>query len=83
MKIEVLGSGCATRKALFTLTQKAATELGMTDDVVYVTGDEGVNRIIELGAMRSPVLVINNEIAMTGGTSDINQIKTLLQKTQG
>jgi len=38
MRIQVLGSGCPTCKKLFEITQKAAAELGLKDQVEYVTG---------------------------------------------
>ena len=37
MKITVLGSGCATCKALYELTKKAVVELGLKDEVEYIT----------------------------------------------
>lgn len=78
MKIQVLGSGCPTCKKLYEITQKAAGELKLADTVEYLTGNEGIQRIIELGSMSSPVLTINDKIAMVGFTSDVEKIKDLI-----
>jgi len=75
MKIQVLGSGCPTCKKLFEITQKAVEELKISDKVEYLTGTEGIQKIIQLGSMNSPILVIDDEIAMTGFTPDIEKIK--------
>jgi small redox-active disulfide protein 2 len=80
MKIQVLGSGCPTCKKLHEITVKAASELGITDEVEYITGGDGMQKIIELGVMRSPVLVVDGKVAMTGFTPDIEKIKSLIAK---
>lgn len=80
MKIQVLGSGCPTCKKLHELTSKAVLELGLMDTVEYITGEKGASRIIEMGIMSSPVLVIDEKPAMIGSTSDIEKIKSLIQK---
>jgi len=80
MKIQVLGSGCPTCKKLHQLTMKATNELGITDKVDYITGDEGTQKIVEMGLMGSPVLVVDGKPVMVGFTPDIEKIKALLQK---
>ena len=78
MKIQVLGSGCATCHKLFDLTKRAVFELQLSDSVEYVTGNEGIQKIIELGAMKSPVLAINDKIAMVGFVPDTGKIKKII-----
>lgn len=75
MKIQVLGSGCATCKKLHEITQKAAIEMGIKENVEYLTGSRGTQAIIEMGVMQSPVLAVNGEPVLTGFTSDIGKIK--------
>jgi small redox-active disulfide protein 2 len=75
MTIQVLGSGCPTCKKLYEITQQATSEMGLDTTVDYVTGAEGMQKIIELGAMSSPLLVVDGNIAMTGFTPDIEKIK--------
>jgi small redox-active disulfide protein 2 len=80
MKIQVLGSGCPTCKKLYEITQKAVEELKLTDPVEYLTGVEGTQKIIELGCMSSPVIAIDDQVAMVGFTPDINKLKEVIKK---
>lgn len=80
MKIQVLGSGCPTCAKLNEIVTKAIKELGIDENVEYLTGSEGTQRIIELGSMSSPVLAINDKIAMVGFISDLEKIKEIINK---
>ena len=80
MKIQGLGSGCQTCKKLHEMTAKAASELGIKDEVEYITGGDGMQMIIELGVMSSPVLVVDGRPVMVGFTPDIEKIKQILTK---
>ena len=80
MNIQVLGSGCPTCKKLHELTIKATNELGIKDKVDYITGNEGTQKIVEMGLMSSPVLAVDGKPIMVGFTPDIEKIKQLLQK---
>ncbi|MCX6704400.1 MAG: thioredoxin family protein [Candidatus Woesebacteria bacterium] len=82
MKIQVLGSGCPTCKKLNDITIQAVKELGLTDKVEYLTGEAGTSKIIELGIMSSPVLVVNDTPVMVGFTPDIEKVKSLIQKAK-
>jgi small redox-active disulfide protein 2 len=73
MKIQVLGSGCATCKKLYEITQRAV--VGLDASVEYITGEEGIQKIVELGAMGSPVLSVDGKIAMVGFTPNVEDIK--------
>ncbi len=83
MKIIVVGSGCPTCKKLYEVTQKAVAELGGRDKVEYVSGEKGIQKIIELGAMSSPLLVVDDKIAMIGFTPDTGKIKAAILKASG
>ena len=76
MKIQVLGSGCPSCKSLYELTQKSASELGITDEVEYITD---ITKIVELGVMTSPVLAIDGVPVLTGSTNDHEKVKELLR----
>jgi small redox-active disulfide protein 2 len=80
MKITVVGSGCQTCKRLYEITQKVVIEMGVEDKVEYVTGDKGMQKMIELGAMSSPIIVVDEKIAMTGFTPNTSKIKAAIQK---
>lgn len=75
MKIEVLGSGCPACHKLFKLTKKAAADLGLKDEVKYITD---IQKIIEMGVMQVPVLVVDGKPIMTEATDDIEKVKGLL-----
>lgn len=83
MKVKVLGSGCPTCKKLYEITQKAVDEMGTDIKVEYVTGEEGIRQIVELGVMSSPVLVVNDQVAMVGFVDDVEKIKEKIRKTSG
>jgi len=76
MKIQVIGSGCPTCKTLYELTKTAVAELGIDAEVEYSTD---ISKIIELGVMESPVLVVNGKIGMLGSGS-LEKIKEVITK---
>lgn len=82
MKIQILGSGCPTCKKLLELTKKAVEELEINQKVEYVTGQEGIQKIIELGVMSSPVLAIDDQPVLTGFVNDVEKIKELISKSR-
>jgi len=82
MKIQVLGSGCPTCQKLYDITKKAVLEMGLKEKVEYLSGAEGMQALIEIGSMSSPVLAVDGKIAMTGFTPDIEKIKKLIKKSK-
>jgi small redox-active disulfide protein 2 len=80
MKIQVLGSGCATCKKLYEITQKAVDEMKLDVQVEYITGNEGIQKIVELGVVSSPVLAVDGKPAMVGFSPDIEKIKEAIKK---
>lgn len=75
MRIEVLGSGCPSCKKLFELTKQAVKELGHTEEVSY---SDDIQRIIAMGVMQVPVLVIDDKPVMTGMTDNVEKIKDFI-----
>ncbi len=76
MKIQVLGSGCPTCKKLFDLTSKAVKEMELGIEVEYITD---IQKIIEIGVMQSPVLVINDKPVISGFVPDIKKVKQIIR----
>jgi len=74
--IQVLGSGCPTCKKLYEITRQAVSELGIKTEVEYSTD---VQKIIQMGIMQSPVLVVNGKSVLVGSVSDIEKIKKAIQ----
>ena len=75
MKIKVLGTGCAKCKTLEKVTTKAVEELNLDATVEKV---EDIQKIMEYAVMRTPALVINEKVIMTGQVPKISQMKELL-----
>lgn len=63
MKIQVLGSGCATCKNLHKAVEEAVKKLNLDTDVEYSTD---ITKIVELGAMSSPVFAIDGVVIASG-----------------
>lgn len=77
MKIQVLGSGCASCKRLFELTQKAVLELSLNTEVEYITD---IQKIVELGLMRSPVLMVDDKPVLIGSVPNQEDLKEIISK---
>lgn len=80
MKIQVLGSGCPTCAKLNEIVVQIVKDLGSDTKVEYLIGPVGINRILELGVMSSPVLVIDDKVAMVGFTGDIDYVRSIISK---
>ena len=75
MEIKVLGTGCARCKALDRATRKAVEELGLDATVDKV---EDMQKIMEYAIMRTPGLVINEKVVLSGEVPKVAQLKDLL-----
>lgn len=75
MQIQVLGSGCPTCEKLYKNVSRAVMELGMHEAVEYVTD---VRKIVQLGLMQSPVLVIDGAPVVVGAVPDVEKLKAIL-----
>jgi len=82
MKIQVLGSGCPTCKKLYEMTKQAVEEAGLKEEVEYLTGQEGIQKIMEMRVMSSPVLAVDGKSVLTGFVDDVEKIKSLIKKAQ-
>lgn len=74
--IQVLGSGCPTCKQLLETTKKVACGLSIDVEVEYITD---ISKMIEMGVMTSPVLVINGKPVLTGGGKSEEDIRQAIQ----
>ncbi len=75
MQIKVLGSGCANCKKLYKLVQDAVKELGRDDEIIYVTD---MAEIAMAGVMRTPALIIDGAVRVSGRVPKLDEIKELL-----
>lgn len=63
MEIKVLGPGCKNCKTLESTVKKLVEEMGVEASVEKV---ENPKKIVELGVMMTPGLIINGKIKSTG-----------------
>ncbi len=77
--IQVLGTGCPTCKKLFETTKQVVSELGIKIEVEYIND---LGKIMAMGVMSSPVLVINNQAVVAGQSPSADKIKELLTSEQ-
>ena len=75
MEIKVLGTGCARCKSLEKVTRKAVEELKLDANVEKV---EDIQKIMEYAVMRTPALVINEKVVMSGQVPKVAELKDLL-----
>ena len=75
MEIKVLGTGCARCKSLEKLTIKAVEELNLDANVEKL---EDIQKIMEYAVMRTPALVINEKVVLSGQVPKIAELKELL-----
>ena len=75
MEIKVLGTGCARCKSLEKVTRKAVEELNLDASVEKV---EDIQKIMKYAVMRTPALVINEKVVMSGQVPKVAELKDLL-----
>ena len=77
MVIKILGGGCANCKKLMENTKKAANELGIDAQFEEVKDYE---KILSYGVMRTPALVIDEKLVLSGRVAGVDEIKEILKK---
>ena len=79
MEIKVLGTGCANCKTLEKLTINALAELNIAADVEKV---DDITKIMSYGIMRTPGLVINEKVVLTGKVPSIKELKEIIENNK-
>ena len=77
MNIIVLGTGCARCKTLEQLTRKAVADLNLNAEV---TKEEDITKIMSYGIMRTPGLVVDGKVVLSGRIPSESELKELLTK---
>lgn len=75
MVVKVLGSGCSKCKALEKATRTAVDELGLQ---ATVSKEEDIMNIMAYGVMRTPGLVIDEKVVLSGRIPSSKELKELL-----
>ncbi len=73
--IEVLGPGCARCKETFRVVQHVVDSAGLACSVVK---NESIQRMIELGVMATPAVVIDGGVVISGRIPKADEVKELL-----
>lgn len=76
MHISILGSGCTNCVTLERVTREAVAELGLTAEFTKVT-DPG--EIASYGVMRTPGLVVDDQLLLSGRVPTAAQVRELLE----
>ena len=79
MEIKVLGTSCASCKALFNTVQQAVEDLGIEATVVK---EEDLMKIMSYNVMSLPALVIDEKVVAKGSRSLHEVIEIIKQNTK-
>jgi small redox-active disulfide protein 2 len=78
MTIKILGSGCPNCQTLEDNAKQAAKELGLEDILVEHVYE--IDKIVAMGVMATPAIIINDQIKAAGRIPNIEEIKGWLKK---
>lgn len=76
MVIKILGSGCANCNKLTENTKMALEELGIEATIEKV---QDFKDIMKYGVMKTPALVVDEKVKISGRVAKANEIKKVLQ----
>ena len=79
MEIKVLGTGCPKCKTLEKSTRDVITQMGVEADI---TKEEDIMKIMEYGIMRTPGLVINGNVVVSGRLPSSKEIEQFITENQ-
>ncbi len=77
MEIKVLGTGCASCKALYATVEQADKELALDASLVK---EEDMLKIMEYNVLSLPALVVDNKVVAKGRKLLVEEVKELLTK---
>lgn len=79
-RIEVLGPGCTRCRETFRVVQHEVERAGLDVEVVK---DESVDRMMELGLMATPGVVIDGKVVVSGRIPKAAEVRQLLGVENG
>ncbi len=75
MKIQIAGPGCPNCKNTERNVVNACAELDLAADISHVTN---IAEIIELGVMRTPGVVVDGRVVVSGHVPSVAELKQIL-----
>ena len=75
--VKVLGSGCSNCQKLEKTTIDALKQLGLKVEVEHVTD---FSEIAQYGVMRTPALVVNDQVVSAGKVLKTNEVIDLINQ---
>jgi small redox-active disulfide protein 2 len=79
MEIKVLGTGCPKCRQLEQVVNEAISNMEIKPNVVK---EEDITRIMSYGVMRTPALVINEKVVLSGRVPTVKEVKELIEKNK-
>lgn len=79
MNIKVLGTGCSNCKTLEKLVRSTVEEMKIEATVEKV---EDIQKIMGYGIMRTPGLVINEKVVLSGKIPSAKELVELIEKSR-
>lgn len=79
MEIKVLGTGCPNCKMLEKSVRDIVTELNIDATIEKV---EDIVKIMSYGIMRTPGLVIDGKVVLSGRVPSVKELKEILEKNK-
>lgn len=76
MNIKILGSGCSNCKKLYQLAAETVKEVGIEAGIEKV---EDIQKIMAYGVMRTPAVVINEKVKVSGKIPSKEEIKKYIE----
>ena len=80
IKIQVFGSSCPSCKKLHEAVKESVSgmDFGTEVEVEYI---DDIQKLLDLGVMSSPVLVVNGKVVLAGSIPSQDKVKQLITDT--
>ncbi|HPC83568.1 MAG TPA: MTH895/ArsE family thioredoxin-like protein [Thermoanaerobaculaceae bacterium] len=73
--IEVLGPGCPRCKETYRVVRHVVESAGLACEVIK---NESIDRMVELGVMATPVVVVDGKVVLLGRIPKAHEVEKLL-----
>ena len=79
MEIKVLGTGCSNCKTLEKAVISVLSDLKIEANVIK---EEDIQKIMAFGIMKTPGLVINGKVVLSGRVPNSKELKEIIEKSK-